>query len=121
MEMINFVKEKKGKGYFMMSIKTTIKPSVDRGKKGQISGGLKSRIPLAALTSGAIPARLDPEVGFDVSQGKNTTTQGVFDDEIAFVAEYRVVALVSDFKVSLKKLVSRRQFVGIIGAYRLLL
>jgi hypothetical protein len=118
MEMTNFVKENKGKAYFMVSIKTAVKPSIDRGKKGQTSGGLKSRIPLAALTSGTIPALLDPQVGFDVSQGENTTSQAAFDDEIAFAAEYRVVALVSDFKMSLKKLVSRRQFLEDKGLYR---
>jgi hypothetical protein len=118
LEMMNFVKENKGKAYFMVSIKTAVKPSVDRGKGGQTSGGLKGRIPLAALTSGAMPALLDPQVGFDVGQGQNTTTKGAFDDEIAFAAEYRVVAMVSDFKVSLKKLVSRRQFLEDKGLYR---
>jgi len=64
-----------------------------------------------------MPALLDPQVGFDVGQGENITTQGVFDHEIAFAAEYRVVALVSDFKMSLKKLVSRRQFLEDKGLY----
>jgi hypothetical protein len=116
-EMMKFVKENKGKAYFMVSIKTAIKPSIDRGKGGKTSGGLKGRIPLAALTSGVMPALLNPQVGFGVSQGENTTSQNVFDDEIAFAAEYRVVALVSEFKMSLKKLVSRRQFLEDKGLY----
>jgi hypothetical protein len=111
MELTNFVKGNKGKAYFMVSIKTAIKPSVDSGKENQKSVGLKGSVPLVALTSGVVPALLgDPHVGVDVSKGSNTNTKGVFVDEIAFAAEYRVVALVSEFKMSFQKLVSRKQF-----------
>jgi hypothetical protein len=116
-EMFDFVKENKGKAYFMVSIKTAVKPSVDYGKGRKTSGGLKGCIPLAALTSGAIPGLLDPQVGFNVGQSEDTTTQSVFDDEMAFAAEYRVVALVSDFDMSLTKLISRRQFLKDKGLY----
>jgi hypothetical protein len=116
-EMMDFVKENNGKAYFMVSLKTAMKSSIDRGKGSQTSGGLKGRFPLATLTSGAIPTVLDPQVGFEVGHDESTTTQVLFDDEIAFAAEYRVVALVSDFKVSLKKLVSRRQFLEDKGLY----
>jgi hypothetical protein len=116
-EMMEFVKGNKGKAYFMVSIKTAIKSSFDRSKGGQTSGGLKVCIPLAALNSGVMPALLDPQVGFEVGQGKNTTTQGILDDEMAFAAEYLVVALVPGFSMSLKKLISRRQFLEDKGYY----
>ncbi len=73
---------------------------------------LKSASPSLLLTT-----LLDPQVGFEVGHDESTTTQVLFEDEIAFAAEYRVVALVSDFKVSLKKLVSRRQFLEGKGLY----
>jgi len=110
-ELTNFVKGNKGKAYFMVSIKTAIKPSFDNGKEKQKSGGFKCSVPLAALTSGVAPVLLgDPHVGVDVSEGSTTNTKGVFDDEIAFAAEYRVVAIASEFRMSFQKLVSRKQF-----------
>lgn len=111
MELTNFVKENKGKAYFMVSIKTAIKPSVVSRRESQKSGGLKGSVPLAAVTSGAVPALLgDPHVGIDVRHDSTTNIKAVLADEIAFAAEYRVIALVSEYKMSLKKLISRKQF-----------
>jgi hypothetical protein len=116
-QMMDFVKGNRGKAYFMVSIKTAIKSSFDRNKGGQTSGRLKGCIPLALLTSGVIPTLLDPQVGFEVGQGKSTTAQGILDDEVAFAAEYLVVAWVPGFNMSLKKLISRRQFLEERGYY----
>lgn len=117
-EMRSFVETNKGKAYFMVSLKTAVKSSIKRGEEHKISGGGKISIPLTAATGGAVPPFIsDPRAEVEVNWSKEKTIKGVFQGEVALAAEYRVVALASEYKFSFQKLVSRKQILEDKGPF----
>jgi hypothetical protein len=117
-EMQNFVKTHKGKAYFMVSLVTATNPSIEREETHGKSGGGKASLPLGPISSGVLPPALfDPTVEIEIDRSNRTNNKGKFEGEFALAAEYRVVALVSQYELSLKKLVSRKKLLEDKGTF----
>jgi hypothetical protein len=114
----NFVETQEGKAYFMVSLVTATNPYIERGDAHGRSGGVRIGLPLAAVTAGAVPLSiLDPSVGGEIDISDSTTNKGKLEGVYALAAEYRVVALASDYELSLKKLFSRKQLLKVRGPF----
>jgi hypothetical protein len=117
-EMQNFVKTHKGKAYFMVSLVTATNSYIEREDTRGKSGGGKANLPLGLISSGVIPpSLLDPSVEVEIDRSNSTTNKGKFEGEFALAAEYRVVALVSQYELSLRKLVSRKKLLEDKGTF----
>jgi hypothetical protein len=117
-DMKNFVGKHKGKAYFMVSLATATNSYIQRGGTDATSLGGGVSLPLAPLTSGAVPPSLfDPSVTLKIGGSNKITNKGEFEGEFAFAAEYRVISLATDYDFSLKKLWSRKQLLEDKGLF----
>jgi len=117
-EIRSFVEMNNGKAYFMVSLKTATTSVIERGEEHKKSGGGEISIPLTAVTGGAVPPFIsDPHARSEGIWSKSTTNKGVFEAEVALAAEYRVINLVSKYKLSSTKLISRKQILEDKGLF----
>jgi hypothetical protein len=117
-DLKHFVETNDGKAYFMVSLVTATNPYIERGDAHGKSGGGRISLPLAAVTSGAVPPSfLDPFLEGGIDGSDSATNKGKFEGVYALAAEYRVVALVSDYELSLKRLFSRKQLLQVKGPF----